>query len=86
MFGQGELEKYSNAKDFINQFVNLYMEKAGYAIANKKRDKAITQQAIDRANSDRDNIANGAEYVKYLFLNDNVNLSYAEYLQKSNQT
>jgi len=86
MFGQGELEKYSNAKDFINQFVNLYMEKAGYAIANKKRDKAITQQAIDRAKSDRDNIAKGAEYVKYLFLNDNANLSYAEYLQKSNQT
>lgn len=82
MFGQGELENYSNAQHFIDTFVHLYMEKAQYAIDNKKRDKAVTQQAIDRAKSDRDNIAKGAEYVKYLFQNDNATLSYSEYINK----
>ena len=53
MFGQGSLQQFSNANEFLQRFLNRYEEKAQIDIAGKKRDKAQTPQAVARAEDDR---------------------------------
>jgi hypothetical protein len=67
MFGQGNLANYSSAQDFINQFWKRYEEKALADVANKKRDKAQTPDAIARAEQDRERVLSGLETVKGYF-------------------
>ena len=67
LFGQGALQNFSSAEDFLNKFVARYDEKAQIDIAGKKRDKATTPEAIARANADRDKIQKGLDMVKGLF-------------------
>jgi hypothetical protein len=67
LFGQGALQNFSSADDFLNKFVARYDEKAQIDIAGKKRDKATTPEAIARANADREKIQKGLDMVKGLF-------------------
>jgi hypothetical protein len=67
MFGQGNLANYSSAQDFIGQFWKRYEEKAMADVANKKRDKAQTPDAIARAQQDRERVLSGLETVKGYF-------------------
>jgi hypothetical protein len=67
MFGQGILEKYRNADEFLTAFINRYEEKAMIDVAGKKRDKAETPAAIARAESDRKKVLDGLEKVKSYF-------------------
>jgi hypothetical protein len=67
MYGKGDLAPFANEQEFIQEFIRLYMEKANYAITNKKFDKAIDPAAIARAQRDKENIEQGANYVKSLF-------------------
>jgi hypothetical protein len=67
LFGQGALQNFSSAEDFLNKFVARYDEKAQIDIAGKKRDKATTPEAIARANADREKIQKGLDMVKGLF-------------------
>jgi hypothetical protein len=67
MFGQGALEPYASADDFLQKFLARYDEKAQIDIAGKKRDKATTPEAIARANADREKIQGGLDIVKGLF-------------------
>jgi hypothetical protein len=82
MFGQQDLAPYRNAQEFLNKFVEMYMEKAHYAITNKKFDKAVDPAAIERAQRDKQSIAQGSEYVKSLFL---TNKPAPRYLDWRNQ-
>jgi hypothetical protein len=67
LFGQGALQNFTGADDFLNRFVVRYDEKAQIDIAGKKRDKATTPEAIARANADREKIQKGLDMVKGLF-------------------
>ena len=67
MYGQGDLAPFANEQEFIQEFIRLYMEKAMYAITNKKFEKVKDPAGIARAQRDKENIAQGAEYVKTLF-------------------
>lgn len=71
MYGKGILSSYSNAEDFLNKFVSIYMAKAQGAIDAPKRDKAETPEAIARAEADKKSIAQGAKMVQQLFANSN---------------
>ena len=82
MYGHGDLESYKDSNDFLKKFLELYMKKAKYAIDNKKFDKAATPNAILRAQRDKQNIANGAEYVKYLFSTDQDAVRYLDWLKQ----
>lgn len=72
MFGQGDLEKFSSAEDFLNQFVNNYVEKSQHAITAPKRDKASTPASQARAIKDREALSQGLEYVKSLFVGTDI--------------
>jgi hypothetical protein len=67
MFGHGDLANFSNATDFIDKFWQRYQEKAMIDVNGKKRDKAQTAAAIERANSDRQKILQGLATVKEYF-------------------
>lgn len=67
MYGKGDLSAYSNANDFLQQFWDRYQSKAMKDIEAKKRDKAVTPEAKARAESDRNKVLNGLEYVKRSF-------------------
>jgi hypothetical protein len=67
MFGQGDLQNFSSAQDFLNKFWQRYQEKAMIDVAGKKRDKAQTPAAIARADADRTKILQGLETVKGYF-------------------
>jgi hypothetical protein len=67
MYGHGLLEQYSNAEDFIDKFWELYSFKAIEEAAKKKRDKAETPSAIERAENDKKQILQGLEMIKGLF-------------------
>ena len=67
MYGQGDLAKFVNAKDFISKFVARYEEKAMLDVNAKKRDKATTPEAIARAQADREKVLKGLETVKGYF-------------------
>lgn len=67
MFGQGNLANYESARDFIQKFWSRYEEKAMADVANKKRNKAQTPDAIARAQQDREKILSGLATVKGYF-------------------
>lgn len=67
MYGQGDLDRYSNAEDFISAFKNLYIQKAEKDIMAAKRDKAETPEAKARAESDRQKVAQGLDTVLDMF-------------------
>jgi hypothetical protein len=67
MFNQGDLAKFSSAEDFLAQWMNRYEEKAMLDVTAKKRDKATTPEAKDRAESDRKKVLQGLEMVKGMF-------------------
>ena len=56
-----------SSEQFINDFINRYTEKAEIDISSKKRDKAETPQAIERANADREKVRKGLDLVTNLF-------------------
>lgn len=68
MFGQGSLEKFASAEDFLKQWWTQYESKALKSIASTKYDKAITPQAVARAEADREKILKGLEIVKGYFV------------------
>jgi hypothetical protein len=70
MYGKGILAPYSNAEEFLNKFVQIYMAKAQGAIDAPKRDKAETPEAKARAEADKKSIAQGAKMVQQLFANN----------------
>lgn len=67
MFGQGSLTKFSSAEDFLQKWWNHYQGKALESIAAKKYDKAITPQAMARAQSDKEKIMQGLQMIKGFF-------------------
>lgn len=67
MYGKGDLSGYSNPDDFISKFWERYQAKAMKDIDAKKRDKAITPEAKARAESDRNKVIKGLEYVRQSF-------------------
>jgi hypothetical protein len=67
MFGKGDLSKFSSAEEFLSQWMNRYEEKAMLDVTAKKRDKATTPEAKDRAESDRKKVLQGLEMVKGMF-------------------
>lgn len=67
MYSHGLLSNYASADDFINNFWDLYERKAIEEIGKAKRDKAVTPDAIARAEDDRKKIMQGLEMVKGLF-------------------
>lgn len=79
MYGKGDLTPYRNAQEFLGKFIELYMEKANYAITNKKFDKAATPEAVARAQRDKQNIAQGAQYVQSLFTSDKEHPRYLDW-------
>jgi hypothetical protein len=79
MFGQGDLEQYSSADDFIQTFVARYVEKSQHAISAPKRDKASTPASKARAVKDREALSSGLEYVKKLFSGEVAGKRYRDY-------
>jgi hypothetical protein len=79
MFGQGDLERFSSAEDFLNQFVHHYVEKSQHAISAPKRDKASTAASQARAVKDREALSKGLEYVKKLFSGEVAGQRYRDY-------
>jgi hypothetical protein len=79
MFGQGDLERFSSADDFINQFTSSYVEKSQHAITAPKRDKASTDASQARAVKDREALSAGLEYVKKLFSGEVLGQRYKDY-------
>jgi gamma-glutamylcyclotransferase (GGCT)/AIG2-like uncharacterized protein YtfP len=82
MFGKGDLAPYSSAEDFLNKFVANYVEKAGYAITAKKRDKASTPASLARAEKDREALRKGLAYVEKLFSGEVQGKKYKDYSSK----
>lgn len=72
MYGKGDLFKYRDKADFLREFWNLYEQKAMKDISAKKREKAETPQAIERAEQDKQKILHGLKYVKDMFDNEDV--------------
>lgn len=64
MFGKNHLEEYSSADDFLKKFLIQYIEKATADIKSKKRDKAQTPLAKERALRDISRITEGLEKIK----------------------
>ena len=67
LYGQGDLAKFANAKDFIAKFLARYEEKAMLDVNAKKRDKAVTPDAIARAEADKEKVLKGLATVKGYF-------------------
>lgn len=67
MFGKGDLAAFADQKQFINAFLSRYEAKALANIQSEKRDKAMTPQAIKRAENDRRSISQGLNMVKDIF-------------------
>jgi hypothetical protein len=78
MFGQGDLEQYTTADDFLQQFVANYVNKSQHAISAPKRDKASTPDSQARAVKDRTALSNGLEYVKKLFSGEILGQRYRD--------
>lgn len=67
MFSKGDLESYDNAEEFIHQFKEQYADKAHKDITSAKRNKATTEEAKQRAEKDRQKVANGLKKVMEMF-------------------
>jgi len=83
MYGQGDLEAYSSADDFLRQFVDHYVNKSGHAISAPKRDKASTPASQARAVKDREALSKGLEYVQKLFSGEVAGQRYTDYKNSS---
>lgn len=75
LFGKGELSNFSSKDEFLQKFLQRYQEKAVEDLEAKKREKASTPQAIERANKDREKIVSGLAMVKKLFA-DSINETF----------
>lgn len=67
LFGQGNLEQFRDAREFLARFMERYEGKAMGDIASAKRDKAETPEAKARAEADRQKVMSGLHLVKELF-------------------
>lgn len=67
MFGKGDLSNFTNGNDFLSKFLQQYRSEAEAEIANPKRDKAQTPDAVARAQADREKIQQGLGMVMNLF-------------------
>lgn len=67
MYGKGNLAKYTDAKDFVNRFKDLYAAKAKKDIQASKREKAESPEARAHAEEDKRRIAQGLDMVMDLF-------------------
>jgi hypothetical protein len=67
MYGKGDLQDYSSAGELLSEIWKSYEEKAVKDINNHKRDKAETPEAKARAESDREKVKTGLEYVRKMF-------------------
>lgn len=67
LFGQGNLEGYDNAEEFLGRFMERYEGKAMGDIASSKRGKAETPEAKARAEADRQKVLSGLHLVRELF-------------------
>lgn len=67
MFGKDRFRDYKSADDFLKEFIDSYIAKCQREIANTKRDKATTMEAIKRAINDRQTISDGLDAVKQSF-------------------
>lgn len=63
LYGNGLLDQYHSADEFLQAFVHEYKSKVEIEITSKKRDKASTPEAIARADHDRQVIQQGLETV-----------------------
>lgn len=69
LWGTGEFSNFESESDFLNKFLQRYEDKAMQDVNSKKRDKATTPQAIERANQDREKVLSGLAMVKNYFNN-----------------
>jgi hypothetical protein len=67
MYGQGDLARFTGARDFLDQFLELYTKKAMKDVDSTKRDKAEDPTAIARAEDDKRKVLSGLKYVTGLF-------------------
>jgi hypothetical protein len=67
MYGLGDLTAYDSEDDFLDKFVQRYEAKAMKDVGSAKREKAATAQAVARAETDKNNVLAGLQYVKNLF-------------------
>lgn len=67
LYGNGHLAKYTSSEQFLSDFWNRYEAKAQNDIASKKRDKAASPVAIEKAEADRNKIRNGLEKVRAIW-------------------
>lgn len=63
MYGQGSLQNYQSADQFVQTFLDRYTAKSAEAAGAAKFDKAVTPAAQARAQSDREAIAQGTQRV-----------------------
>ncbi len=66
MFGEGSLQNYNSAEDFISAFRNEYVRKAETEIKSPKRQKAETPAAKERAQKDIEKIQKGLDKIMKL--------------------
>ena len=67
LYGQGHLSKFTSSEQFLSDFWNRYEAKALSDIASRKRDKAASPVAVEKAEVDRNKIRSGLERVRALW-------------------
>jgi hypothetical protein len=67
LYGQGDLQPYKSAQDFLQTFLTQYNAKSQAAIQATKFDKAATAAARERAQRDKERIAQGTQQVNQMF-------------------
>ena len=67
LYGQGDLQPYASAQDFLRTFLERYNAKSQEAISAAKFDKATTPDAQARAQRDKERIAQGTQRVNQMF-------------------
>jgi hypothetical protein len=67
MYGNGVLERFANAEEFLTAFKDIYETEAYADINNAKRDKAATPAAIAKAEKDREMVRTGMTKVLGMF-------------------
>jgi hypothetical protein len=77
MFGKGHLKAYTSSEEFIAAFLGRIETRCMTDVAAKKRDKAVTPEAIARAGRDKRSILAGLVYVMKFFKSENVNEEFS---------
>lgn len=67
MYGQAPLNDFANAKEFINKFLEVYSGKAMGTVSSAKFDKAVTPDAIARAETTKQKLITGLAKVRGMF-------------------